>query len=146
MQLQDLTGKHFLSGIETGQIEMPGYFDEVQMCNYVKFTLDGVHYMAVEDPEDGYRSCCRELQVSDVPPRNSFAPMEMHCTMKPGDDYEENNILVLTDAVTESVVLEIGTGNCADYYPYFHTYYNPESMACNQVQISDDEFERVLFS
>lgn len=86
MELSTLVGEHEFSGIETGVINMDDAWGDSQSCNYVKFTLDGVHYMAVEDPEDGYRSCCRELVISDEPPKNSFQPMRMVCTMKDNEE------------------------------------------------------------
>ncbi len=144
-----MTGRHMLSGIETGTVpNEDNDWSDRDACNYVKFTLDGVHYMAVEDPDDGYRSCCRELQVSDEAPRFSFPPMQMICTMADDGEYgEANDILVLTDAVTGEVVLEIGTENYDDWYPCFHMSYTPENMACNAPQeISDDEFRKILFA
>lgn len=74
MELSDLVGIHKLSGVETGQVSINDEFGDTQDCGFVKFTLDGVHYMAVEDPEDGYRSRCRELVVSEQAPRYSFPP------------------------------------------------------------------------
>lgn len=147
MELSTLVGEHEFSGIETGVINMDDTWGDSQSCNYVKFTLDGVHYMAVEDPEDGYRSCCRELVTSDEPPKNSFQPIRMVCTMKDNEESDWGcDILVLTDSVTGEVVLEIGTMDYNDYYPYYHFYYHPEGMACNQIPITDEEFERLLFS
>ena len=74
MELSDLVGIHKLSGVETGQVNVTDEFGDTQDCGFVKFTLDGVHYMAVEDPDDGYRSRCRELVVSEQAPRYSFPP------------------------------------------------------------------------
>lgn len=74
MELSNLVGRHTFSGIEFGSMAQKGYFDEEQECQFVKFTIDSVHYMAIEDPDDGYRSRCRELQVSDTPPKFSFPP------------------------------------------------------------------------
>lgn len=74
MELLDLVGTHQLSGVETGQMTVEDEWAGQQDCQFVKFTLDGVHYMAVEDPDDGYRSRCRDLVVSDKPPRYSFPP------------------------------------------------------------------------
>ena len=60
LNLSDLVGAHVLSGIETGVRA----FDDSFWCetsNYIKFTLDGITYMAVEDPDDGYRSYMGEI-------------------------------------------------------------------------------------
>ena len=122
MTLNELTGIHVFSGIEVGTIDK---------CNYVKFTIDGVHYVAVEDPDDGYRSVCRELQVSNTAPKTTFMPQPVECSMMENYRYEKNDVLVVSDRFTGKVVLEIGTRNWDDYYPYFHLQYNPENMACN---------------
>ena len=46
--LYDLEGEHLLSGVEVLSSEGYGYG--------VVFTLDGVSYEVLEDPDDGYRS------------------------------------------------------------------------------------------
>lgn len=70
----------------------------------------------------------------------------MTCRMK-GYDHEtgeSNDILVLTDSLTGEVVLEVGTGNYDDWYPYCHFEYHPEGMACNNPEISEDAFNRII--
>ena len=147
MELSDLVGTHELSGVETGRICVDDSWGESQDCNFVKFTLDGVHYMAVEDPEDGYRSRCRELVVSDDPPRYAFPPQAMKCYMKNEEDGGyDNDILVMQDEVTDEIILEVGTGDYNDWYPYCHFEYHPEGMACNNPEISEDAFNRIIRS
>ena len=147
MELSDLVGIHKLSGVETGQVSITDEFGDTQDCGFVKFTLDGVHYMAVEDPEDGYRSRCRELVVSDQAPRYSFPPQEMRCYMKGENEYGENaDVLVMQDTTTDEIVLEVGTENYDDSYPCCHFEYHPEGMACNSPVITDDDFSRILMS
>lgn len=131
MKLKELTGIHVFSGIEVGTMDIPSVFGEPEKCNYVKFTIDGVHYVAIEDPEDGYRSVCRELQVSNTAPKTTFMPQPVECSMMANNSYEINDVLVVSDRFTGKVVLEIGTRNWGDYYPYFHLRYIPENMACN---------------
>ena len=61
MELKDLVGLHELSGVDT-TTEMIETWGE----NYVvRFVLDGKTYKAIEDPEDGYRSHCKDLEVCD---------------------------------------------------------------------------------
>jgi hypothetical protein len=36
-----------------------------------------------------------------------------------------------TDVVTGKVVLEVGTDNTEDYYPYCVMNWSPENLACN---------------
>lgn len=134
-----------LSGVDTGYMVVEDGWGNEQDCQFVKFTLDGVHYMAVEDPDDGYRSRCRDLAVSDEPPKYSFPPQTMICYMKEnGDDGYANDILIMQDGLTGEIVLEVGTGDYNDYYPYCHLMYYPEGMACNNPDISEDAFNRII--
>lgn len=130
----ELVGEHEFSGVETGYMN---YKDELRWetkdCQYVKFTLDGIHYVAVEDPEDGYRSCCGTFQVELTPPKYSFEPIKVICSMMPDDSYQRNDVLVIVDAITNKVILEIGTCNIGDWYPYFHFEYHPEDMCHNNM-------------
>lgn len=145
MRLVDLCGIRMFSGIDTGTMENKNdFWGDAEECHYVKFTLDGTHYLAIENPEDGYRSSCNELEISDVPPKYSFVPCKVKCSMEPDDEYGANDILVVTDCATGEVVLRIGTGNCADYYPFFCMEYYPENLACNNVEVSDGDFADIL--
>ncbi len=147
MDLSDLVGAHQLSGVEIGQVPIANIWSDDPECGFVKFTLDGVHYIAVEDPDDGYRSRCRELVVSDEAPRYSFPPQEMRCYMKDYNEYGERaDVLVMQDTTTGEIVLEVGTENYDDYYPCCHFEYHPEGMACNDPDISDDDFKRIIMS
>lgn len=146
MELSDLTGLHTLSGVDVGDMEVEDEWSgELQFCQYVKFTLDGVHYMAVEDPDDGYRSRCRDLVISDTPPKYSFRPQSMNCYMKANDEGGyKNDILIMEDIQTGEIILEVGTGDYNDYYPYCHFLYRPEGMACNDPEISEEAFNRII--
>jgi len=147
VELSDLVGTRQLSDVETGQISVANAWGDNEECRFVKFTLDGVHYMAVEDPGDGYWSRCRELVVLDEAPRYSFPPQEMRCFMKAKNEYGERaDVLVMQDTTTGEIVLEVGTENYDDYYPYCHFEYHPEGMACNDPNISDDDFSRIIMS
>ncbi len=134
MEFKDLCGMHLFSGIDTGVMT---YTDEYgwkdEQCNYVKFTLDNKHYIAIEDPSDGWRSCCRDLLAEATPPKFQFDGVRVVCSMMPDDDqwHEANNVMVMTDCVTGKTILEIGTKNVGDWYPAFHMEYHPENMACN---------------
>lgn len=119
MQLKDLVGRHMLLGVETGSIIL-----NQQDCDYVKFNLGGVSYMAVEYPVDGYGSYCM-LTTSDTKPSDQFCN-EVDCVINP--DGEDD--LIMTDAELGCIVLEIGT-KYDDWHPMFHFSYRPEDMACN---------------
>ena len=131
MELKELVGKHTLSGVEYSDVVIKDWRDSNEKCMCVKFTLDNVTYAAIEDPEDGYRSACRDIEASEEVLSNSFNGVEVLCTMLENSDYQENDILVITDIITKKIILEIGTGNYNDYYPYFHAEYTPENMILN---------------
>lgn len=133
MTLEDLVGKHVLSGIETGSMTYDEDGWKNENCNYVKFMLDGVSYLAVEDPDDGWRSCCRDLIVEHTNPKISIPNIDVLCSMMPDNKEwgDKNDVLIITDIITGKPILEIGTINTDDYYPCFHFEYHPEDMSCN---------------
>lgn len=130
MELNDLVGKHILSGIEVGVLTKKDYIG-YQSCNYMKFTLDGVTYAAVEDPEDGYRSYMEELVVSDEPCKIKLPNIEVVCSMMEDDVYENNDVLRFVDVMSGREILLVGTENWDDYYPVCRLEYHPENMHCN---------------
>ena len=91
MELKELVGKHFLSGIETGTEERSKRFYGNEIVSYVKFCIDGVNYMAVEDPCDGYRSYCGDLDISETPCKIQIPTTEVLCTMRPDGAWGEDN-------------------------------------------------------
>lgn len=131
--LESLCGKHIFSGCELISTKIDGWCfgEDYTIC---LFTLDGTTYKAIEDPDDGYRSYCRELEISEKPPRYTFPGIEVECSMMENDDYyhQNNNCLVIRDSENGKTILEIGTKNYDDWYPYCHFSYTPENMACNQ--------------
>lgn len=136
MKLSELVGIHVMTGVEIGTVQREGWWDEFKDCNYVKFRLDGVTYMAVEDPDDGYRSCCRELEIVNERYRTSLPDILVECKMRDnshdgiwGD--EVNDILEFYDAGNNQMFMAVGTGNTNDYYPYFVFEYVPEVLHCN---------------
>lgn len=123
MELKNLVGKHILSGIETGQIK--------DGCSYINFTLDGVTYKAIEDPEDGYRSYLTDLEISEEQCLYKLPDVSVICSMRPEME-EVNDILTFVDAKNGKEFLAIGTGNIEDYYPYCVLEYEPENLSCNE--------------
>jgi hypothetical protein len=65
-ELKDFVGKHILSGIEFSTMIRKDYWGEDESVNYIKFTLDGITYLAVEDPDDGY-NCVRSAAMKCWP-------------------------------------------------------------------------------
>lgn len=129
MKLSDLVGEHILSGIETGRRAVREDIENTT-ANYVKFTLDGVTYLAMEDPDDGYRSYLRELVIVDETCRIKLPNVQVSCEM--WHRCAEDEILVFTDVLNEKRFLAIGTDYREDYYPECIMEYRPEKMHCNQ--------------
>lgn len=132
MQLEDLKGKHILSGIEVGSREFEDSWGYKDMRSFVKFTLDGTTYIACEDPSDGYRSYMEELQVVDEDCAVKLPDIEVCCSMRESNVWEENDVLEFIDLGNGEIILAIGTGNTNDYYPYCVMDYCPEKMSCNE--------------
>lgn len=131
MELKDLIGPHELSGIDmTTEYRDTGYQQE--NVTVVRFILDGITYVAIEDPDDGYRSFCTELGVSSDIVTNTFAPQAVIGRMKCQSEYRTSNIIEFLDMVTGKVVLELGTENTDDYYPCCIMHWYPENLACNK--------------
>ncbi len=132
MELKDLVGEHLLSGCETGIHPAKETYDED--AGTVLFILDGITYKAIENPSDGYRSYLDEILITDEKISNTFDPQRVIGKMK--DDKEDyhtqvNDTIQFFDAVTNKLVLEIGTDNADDYYPYCVMDWHPENLAIN---------------
>ena len=136
LQLKDLCGAHKLQGVEQKQVLRKAVEDweEDEMRDGVAVRLDGITYLAVCDPRDGWRSCCEDLEIIEDVPRYRIPDIPVIGTMRPQDRWSRgtDDILMLIDAATGKSVLEIGTGNTGDWYPYWHFEYHPENLACNQ--------------
>ena len=131
MELKDLIGLHYLTGVEMSVIK-----DDGDDCNCVKFTLDGITYCAVEDPSDGWRSYCKTLVISDASAKYSFPPLQVLCVMESGKELNDEppylvDVLRCIDVITGKEVLAIGTEGFDDYYPGCVMRYTPENMAHN---------------
>lgn len=82
------------------------------------FKIDDMVWEAMEDEDDGYRSCLGSVQRLDrndlIFYNNPFARVML--------EYNENSssdLYCLRDVVTNHVWLEFGTNNTDDYYPMF---------------------------
>ena len=136
-ELKDLVGKHILSGIEVGSMEHDDLWGYREMCSYIKFALDGVNYLAIEDPSDGYRSYMYDLEVSDAPCKIHLPNIEVVCRMQEDNYCERNDVLEFIDVLNGKQILAVGTANYDDYYPYCVLEYTPENMSCNEGRASD---------
>ena len=121
MQLSDFTGLHELSGVDYCE----GHEGEMN----VRFCLDGVTYLAEEDPDDGYRSYMKELKISETPCKNVFPRQTVFCEY---DDGRHNDLLDMKNTGTGDLILRIGTEDIDDYYPICRMEWNPENMPCNK--------------
>lgn len=131
MQLEDLVGKHILSGIEVGTIEIKdGWY--VEETNYLKFVLDGTCYFASENPSDGYRSYMNDLRVIDETCEIPLPNVEVVCHMKEVYKCGADDTLIFIDAANGKKILEIGTDYSDEWYPYCVLEYIPENMSCNE--------------
>lgn len=127
--LKTLCGEHLFSGIKMSVEKHYSTYQEDDVdCNVCLFTFDGTTYKVLENPDDGYRSYCGCIEETEQEPMYRFPETKVVCYM---DESESNEVLIVRDAFTGKVVLEIGTKNLDDYYPYCHFAYIPENMACN---------------
>lgn len=134
MKLKDLVGRRVLSGIEVGSVYREIY-GCTEYCNFIKFTLDGVTYMGVENPEDGYRSYMEELVVCEGDESECSTKLPdivVDCSMRPDDWYDKHDVLLFTDVISKKQILAIGTAYIDDYYPCCTLDYNPENMYVNE--------------
>ncbi len=131
VELKDLVGKHKLSGVdfELGSFSpIKGDYDG----SCIRFCLDNIIYIALEDPSDGYRSSMGECYVVEKGNiTNKFQPIDVYCVMKPSG-YYNNDILQVYDTLTNKIVMEVGTEDYDDYYPSFVSSWNPANMCLNQ--------------
>jgi hypothetical protein len=145
MELKALAGEHLFDAVDFSNEQVKIWGDEFEACQVMRFRLDGNVYVAVEDPSDGYRSCMNELTVSeDAAMKNVFGPVKVIGRHRDTGDCEEPaDVLELIDAGTGKIVLEVGTENTNDYYPYFVAAFHPEAMTPN-VEVSGGAFCRPL--
>ena len=133
VDFEELLGEHELSGCDfdsTNLSEKHGY--RMSDSQVMRFRLDGKVYVAVEDPEDGYRSCMDSLLRTEDEIKNTFPPCAVIGRRRKNTEYEIMDAVELVNALTLKVVLVVGTGNSEDYYPYFLAEFNPEELTCNQ--------------
>ena len=134
MELNDLVGIHTLTGVDINSVRVDTWgFGDFETTETISFTLDGVTYTAVEDPNDGYRSCMKKLFVGGEV-QNKFAPVIVKAGMKKKNKHDDDDpdILELVDAFTKEVILSVGTSYSDSYYPTFVCNFQPEKMCVNK--------------
>jgi uncharacterized protein YdcH (DUF465 family) len=131
MKLKELLGKHTLTGVGEWQTEYKELWETIKARAF-SFELDNIIYTAIENPDDGYRSMLEELKKGEGKIKTKIPPTEVVCKMKPNCDFEENEILQMVDTKNGKRILEVGTGNTNDYYPYFVAGWRPENLHYNE--------------
>lgn len=122
IKLEQLEGKADLTGVEEsyGGIEYGG------KAQIIRFVLDGIVFIAAEDPQDGYRSSLRDVTFSfDKKISNTFASVKVKIDFK-------DNMLKIIDTKSKKIVLKIGTNYSDNYYPYFIGEWNPKNLHVNK--------------
>ena len=120
--------EHYLSGVDQGVIPPRGSYDS-EDANCLVFVLDDVAYWAIEDPQDGYRSALEDIAVSPAfLVRNRFAPVAVTGSL---DNDVQRSVLALRDKANGNVILEVGTGEVDDWYPYYVANWSPENLSVN---------------
>ena len=135
-------GLHYLSGVDEVIIPADLEYDPyAEDKDAIALIIDDKYYITYTDPSDGYRSygCFYETSFKDYKMLNKFPPQAVIAEYESWnyDDEEgyyhnEGDVLVLKDAVTGNVVLEVGTDHSDTYYPYSIFRWHPENLAINQ--------------
>lgn len=125
MKLKELKGKHTFTGVEFGTMK-DDWLGEV---NTVKFQLDGVTYVAIENPSDGYRSYMEDLRPCADKITNPIPETDVVCVHKATYD----DILEVIDVQNGETILRVGTENVYDYYPACIFEYSPENLHINKI-------------
>jgi hypothetical protein len=132
IELESLVGEHILDAVDLFADNIKASWgDSFENCELIRFRLDGKVYTGIEDPDDGYRSSMRGLFLSEDAMKNIFPPVRVLAKMKGCENCQSNDTLQLIDVVTGKIVLEVGTDNTDDYYPWFVGAFFPDCMATN---------------
>eukprot|EP00919_Chromeraceae_sp_WS-2016_P042264 GHVR01100535.1.p2 GENE.GHVR01100535.1~~GHVR01100535.1.p2 ORF type:complete len:133 (+),score=24.70 GHVR01100535.1:39-437(+) len=127
VELKDLIGKHVLTGIDFGKVDIGSHRD----ANTVDLLLDDKKISIIEDPEDGYRSSMNEVMMNrkGFIVKNKFKPIELVGFFR--EPISDHDIVDFIDSMSGRVVLSIGTENYYDYYPVFINTWTPENLHVN---------------
>ena len=133
--LDELVGPHLLSRVEPGvehrQLGPQAWED----ANTLAFILGEVAYIAIENPDDGYRSTLSQIQLAPadvVGVGFRFPPVKVTAVRRVPDSYIQCDIIDFIDDVTGEVVLSVGTDNTVDYYPMCVLNWNPKGLCLNK--------------
>lgn len=131
-QLIDLVGVHIMMFAPTTEVRHP--FESES--NGVWFNLGEKYYIAFEDPDDGYRSMCEDLIVTNINPDisslvrvNQSVTVTHRASSNTGCDTDD--VIEIRNTATGHLILEVGTEDIDDYYPGFVCRYYPEHFDVN---------------
>lgn len=108
-------------------------------ASMVIFTLNGVTYLAFEDPSDGYRSHCGKLlsfegsvyEMGTGEWYPTYIREDVLCSHRSKGSYGEDDVLEVRSKETGGVIFEIGTTSVDDYYPSSTCRWAPENLSQN---------------
>ncbi len=133
MGLKDLVGSHKLTGVDRGIKPIERWPKKYEDCEILRFTLGSITYMAIENPDDGYRSAMKEIIIDNSPTKNIFPGVQVSAMMRRDDSTNyKNDILELFDTENNKLILAVGTQAYDDYYPMFVSRFHPENMHINE--------------
>lgn len=137
IKFEELTGKHLLDAVDFDSEEVKTWGDDYEQCSVVRFRLDGIMYMAIENPDDGYRSSLRHIITTNKKPKNIFPPVAVLGTYKNAIDRGENHsidakLIEFSGRKNKLPILTIGTEHSDEYYPSFVGNFQPENMPINK--------------
>ena len=124
MILSDLLGYHELSGVQYATLPENEYGE---YSNVMDFILDNKVYSAIDDPDDGYRSCLKEIRqdrISAAEISNQFDAVPVV------GKYSGNStdVVELADQYTGRTIMAIGTDHNDGYYPCCILSFYPENI------------------
>lgn len=86
MTFDDFVGYHTLSGVEETKIEIDDYWSGKIETNAIIIQMDGKNYAFVEDPDDGYRSYCKDPVEVEQNPRYKLPNVTVNVSVCEEDD------------------------------------------------------------
>lgn len=132
MELKDLVGKHKLNAVDFSEESIKRWGDIFEDCQVCRFRLDGVVYLAVEDPDDGYRSAMRELNIDEnAKMKNLFNAVDVVARYRTKGIYDNDSIydiLEIINADSGAIILSVGTESIDGYYPEYVARFHPENI------------------
>ena len=126
VEFKDLIGLATLDAVDRDGESVKQWDDRYEDCSLLRFRLSGVMYVALEDPDDGYRSAMAGLFLDTTSVmKNVFAPILV--LVRESTDQNRDTLEIL-DTRNGKLIIEIGTDISDTYYPVFVASFNPENI------------------